>query len=183
MAVCRVWHGLAVARCAVFVGAITAFTFYEYCRTLAHLNVPNGHIDQHITRTHLAHHCQDYDLAFHISLGMGWTCRLFATAHVKQAARARFDRKAMLSLGMDPEDLRLVTARNAYGLTRDQVTAARVLNCGWSHVRLDIMSARMPAARCISLSSKNSGVTPKRMISGARKSPMTPWAINACMMA
>jgi hypothetical protein len=31
-------------------------------------------------------------------------------------ARARFDRKTMLSLGMDPDDLRLVTARKAFGL-------------------------------------------------------------------
>lgn len=101
---------------AVFVGSVSAFAFYEYCHTLAHLNVPKGRIGQAITRSHLAHHFQDHRATFHVSLGMGWIDRLFGTPHDAEAARARFDRRTMLSLGMDPDDLRLVTARKAYGL-------------------------------------------------------------------
>ena len=44
---------------------------------------------------------------------MGWIDRLFGTGHDAEIAKARFDRKTMLSMGMDPEDLRLVTARKA----------------------------------------------------------------------
>jgi hypothetical protein len=101
---------------AIFFGSISAFTFYEYCHTLAHLNVPKGPIGRHITRSHLAHHFQDHNATFHVSLGMGWIDRLFGTPHDADVARARFDRKTMLSLGMDPDDLRLVTARKAFGL-------------------------------------------------------------------
>ena len=38
------------------------------------------------------------------------------TPYDKGTAKERFDRDTILSLGMDPEDLRLVTARKAYGL-------------------------------------------------------------------
>ncbi len=102
---------------AILVGSIAAFTFYEYCHTLAHLNIPKGWVGQRITRSHLAHHYQDHQATFHVSLGMGWIDRLFGTAHDKAVARERFDRATMLSLGMDPEDLRLVTARKAFGVT------------------------------------------------------------------
>ena len=101
---------------ALFLGSGSAFAFYEYCHTLAHLNVPKGRIGQHITRTHLAHHFQDHHATFHVSLGMGWIDRLFGTSHDPAVAKSRYDRETMLSLGMDPEDLRLVTARKAYGL-------------------------------------------------------------------
>lgn len=102
---------------ALFVGSVSAFAFYEYCHTLAHLNVPKGWLGQKITRDHLAHHYQDHHATFHVSLGAGWVDFLFGTAHDKEKARARFDRETMLSLGMDPEDLRLVTARKAFGIT------------------------------------------------------------------
>jgi hypothetical protein len=102
---------------AVLVGSIAAFTFYEYCHTLAHLNVPKGWVGQRITRSHLAHHYQDHQATFQVSFGMGWIDWLFGTKHDKAVARARFDRKTMLSLGMDPEDLRLATARKAFGVT------------------------------------------------------------------
>ena len=102
---------------AVFVGSIGAFTFYEYCHTLAHLNVPKGWFGQRVTRSHLAHHYQDHHATFHVSFGMGWIDRLFRTQHDKAVAKERFDRETMLSLGMDPEDLRLVTARKAFGVT------------------------------------------------------------------
>lgn len=100
----------------LFAGSVAAFAFYEFCHTLAHLNVPKGRIGQKITREHLAHHYQDHHATYHVSLGMGWIDRLFGTPHDPELAKARFDRKTMLSMGMDPEDLRLVTARKAYGL-------------------------------------------------------------------
>lgn len=102
----------------LFVGSVSAFTFYEYCHTLAHLNVKKGWFGQHITRKHMAHHYQDHHATFHVSFGMEWIDHLFGTAHDKTLAKERFDRKTMLSLGMDPDDLRLVEARKAFGIKR-----------------------------------------------------------------
>ncbi|MEJ6404498.1 sterol desaturase family protein [Yoonia sp. 2307UL14-13] len=103
---------------ALFAGSVSAFAFYEYCHTLAHLNVKKGWFGQRITRSHLAHHFQDHHATFHVSFGMGWIDRLFGTPHDPYEARARYDRETILSMGMDPEDLRLVTARKAYGITK-----------------------------------------------------------------
>lgn len=108
--------GFVTAYVILFLGSVSAFAFYEYCHTLSHLNVPKGWIGQRITREHLAHHYQDHHASFHVSFGMGWIDRLFGTGHDAEKAKARFDRKTLLSIGMDPEDLRLVTARKAYGL-------------------------------------------------------------------
>ena len=104
------------AAVALFVGSVSAFTFYEYCHTLAHLNISKGWFGQRVTRSHLAHHFQDHHATFHVSFGMGWIDRLFGTSHDPSVARQRYDRDTILSLGMDPEDLRLVTARKAWGL-------------------------------------------------------------------
>lgn len=112
------WGGVIWAFVALFVGSVSAFTFYEYCHTLAHLNVPKGWFGQRVTRSHLAHHFQDHEATFHVSFGMGWIDKLFGTKHDKAVARERFDRETILSMGMDPEDLRLVTARKAYGLPK-----------------------------------------------------------------
>jgi hypothetical protein len=101
---------------ALFVGSVPAFAFYEFCHTLAHINVPKGWFGQHVTRRHLAHHFQDHNATFHVSIGMGWIDRLFGTDHDPDTARARYDRKTILSMGMDPDDLRLVTARKAWNL-------------------------------------------------------------------
>ncbi|MBF9042774.1 fatty acid hydroxylase family protein [Rhodobacterales bacterium HKCCE4037] len=110
---------------ALFLGSASAFTFYEYCHTLAHLDVPKGWFGKKVTHAHLRHHFNDHDSNFHVSFGMGWIDRLFGTGYDRDAAKARFDRDTILSLGMDPEDLRLVTARKAYGLPERPRARAR----------------------------------------------------------
>ncbi|WP_224816314.1 sterol desaturase family protein [Hasllibacter sp. MH4015] len=101
---------------ALFLGSVSAFTFYEYCHTLAHLNVPKGWFGRRVTHEHLRHHFNDHDSNYHVSFGMGWIDALFGTVYDRDVAKGRFDRGTVMSLGMDPEDLRLVTARKAYGL-------------------------------------------------------------------
>lgn len=103
---------------ALFVGSISAYGFYEYCHTLAHLKIPKGWFGRRVTRSHLMHHYQDHGATYHVSLGMGWIDRLMGTPHDPALARARYDRDTIMSIGMDPEDLRLVTARKAFGITR-----------------------------------------------------------------
>lgn len=113
-----IWGAAEFSVVALFLGSVSAFAFYEYCHTIAHLNVPKGWFGRRVTRSHLAHHYTDHHATFHVSLGMGWIDRLFGTPPDREKARERYDRKTILSLGMDPEDLRLVTARKTFGITK-----------------------------------------------------------------
>ncbi|MEX3017691.1 sterol desaturase family protein [Gymnodinialimonas hymeniacidonis] len=115
-AVLGFWDAGLFGAVALFVGSVSAFTFYEYCHTLAHLDVPKGWFGKRVTHEHLRHHFNDHDSNFHVSFGMGWIDWLFGTGYDRDVAKARFDRGTVMSLGMDPEDLRLVTARKAWGL-------------------------------------------------------------------
>lgn len=109
---------LVLPAVAVFVGSVSAFAFYEYCHTLAHLNVPKGWLGRRVTQSHLRHHFNDHETTFHVSFGMGWIDRIFGTPYNRDKAKRRYDPDTILSMGMDPEDLRLVTARKAYGITK-----------------------------------------------------------------
>lgn len=102
---------------ALFLGSVSAFAFYEYCHTLAHLKVPKGWFGRKITESHLRHHFNDHESVFHVSFGAGWIDWLFGTRYDAEDAKSRFDPKRILSMGMDPDDLRLVTARKAAGIT------------------------------------------------------------------
>jgi len=64
---------------ALFLGSVSAFAFYEYCHTLAHVNVPKGWFGQRVTRKHMLHHFHDHEATFHVSFGMEWLDRLFGT--------------------------------------------------------------------------------------------------------
>ena len=64
-----------------------------------------------------------------------------------------------------------------------QVTKERAWNSSRFHVSRLRMPSRTPTAFRISSSPMNSGVMPNRMMSGARKSPMTLALINARMQA
>ena len=103
---------------AIFVGSVSAFAFYEYCHTLAHLKVPKGWFGTRVTQSHLRHHFNDHESVFHVSFGMGWIDRLLGTPYDRETARERYDAETILSMGMDPEDLRLVTARKAFGIQK-----------------------------------------------------------------
>jgi hypothetical protein len=116
---------LLFAATALFVGSVSAFAFYEYCHTLAHLNVPKGRFGKRVTQRHMLHHFHDHRATYHVSFGMEWIDRLFGTKHDAVDAKERFDRQTMLSMGMDPEDLRLVTARKAHGIGRFPKWATR----------------------------------------------------------
>ena len=109
---------LVAGTTATFVGGISAYLFYEYCHTLAHLPVHKGRFGRWVTRTHLAHHFQDHHATFHVSAGMGWIDWVLGTAFDKQQAKDRFDAETHASLGMAKDDPRLVTARHELGLDR-----------------------------------------------------------------
>lgn len=102
---------LVVSGSATFVGGISAYIFYEYCHTLAHVSVSKGRFGRWVTRTHLAHHYQDHHATFHVSAGMGWIDRLLGTAFDKTQAKARYDAETHHTLGLQPDDPRLVKAR------------------------------------------------------------------------
>ncbi|KMW59472.1 Fatty acid hydroxylase FAH1P [Candidatus Rhodobacter oscarellae] len=103
---------------ALFVGSVSAYAFYEFCHTLAHVKVPKGWFGQRVTQSHMKHHFNDHETTFHVSFGMGWIDRLMGTTYDREDAKTRYDGERILSMGMDPEDLRLVTARKAFGITQ-----------------------------------------------------------------
>ncbi len=109
---------LLTAWVALWFGSVSAFAFYEYCHTLAHLKVPKGWFGRKITHEHLRHHFNDHESNYHVSFGMGWIDQMFGTTYDREVAQERFDPETILSMGMDPEDLRLVTARKAFGINR-----------------------------------------------------------------
>ena len=112
---------LAGAATAIFVGSIAAFTFYEYCHTLAHLNIKKGWFGRAVTRSHLAHHFQDHQATFHVSFGQGWIDQLLGTGFDRARAKQRFEPDSVHCLGMNPRDLRLVLARRHVGLDEAQL--------------------------------------------------------------
>ena len=105
---------------ATFVGGIGAYIFYEYCHTLAHLSIPKGRFGTWVTRTHLAHHFQDHHATFHVSAGMGWIDQLLGTAFDKARARSRYDAATHQTVGLQPDDPRLVAAREELGLPQHE---------------------------------------------------------------
>lgn len=107
---------VSLAWVALFLGSVSSYAFYEFCHTLAHLNVPKGWFGTKVTQSHMKHHFNDPHSTFHVSFGMGWIDRLMGSSYDREIARARFDKNRILSMGMDPDDLRLVTARKAFGV-------------------------------------------------------------------
>lgn len=83
------------------------------------------------------------------------------------------------AIELDVRPLRLVVVIS----TAAHVTTPRARYSGASHSRPASTSASTSAARSTSAASLYSGAKPKRSMSGARTSPMTPRAISACISA
>ena len=122
------WVALAV----VPVGGVATFLSYEWFHMSAHLNVPKGRFARHVTKLHNQHHFRDFSKWFHVSPGGEIIDKAMGTdidrEALKQAQRIEFIR----TLGMRPDDARLVAARarfaGKYGLSGAEITqAARFL--------------------------------------------------------
>lgn len=120
------------AAAVVAVGGGATFLAYEWFHTTAHLPVARTAVERHVARLHTQHHFRDTSKWFHVTAGGAVIDRAFGTA-IDRADLAGRTRAAFIrTLGMRPDDPRLVAARARfaarYGLTETEIArAARVM--------------------------------------------------------
>lgn len=120
--------GLHIACALTLTGGVGTFLSYEWFHMTAHLPVPKTRVERHVTTLHNQHHFRDFNRWFHVSPGGELIDRAMGTAidrdSLKSAQRAEF----MRTLGMRPDDPRLIAARHRFGprhgLNEDQIARA-----------------------------------------------------------
>ncbi|RVT85772.1 fatty acid hydroxylase [Rhodobacteraceae bacterium CCMM004] len=111
-AVTWAWPGAPAREIAVAVGGGATFLAYEWFHMTAHLPVRRGRVERHVARLHGQHHFRDPGAWFHVTPG-GAAIDL-ALGTVAGAGRRRFLR----TLGLAPNDPRLVSARSRIAAAR-----------------------------------------------------------------
>lgn len=118
------WIALAV----VPVGGVGMFLVYEWYHMTAHLNLPKSAVARRVTRLHNQHHFRDFSRWFHVSPGGEIIDRAMGTAIDKEALKSQQRIEFMRTLGLRPDDPRLVSARRRfarrYGLSDQEIARA-----------------------------------------------------------
>lgn len=121
-------HAMPIAVAVVPVGGIATFLGYEWFHMTAHLNVPKTAVERHVTTLHNQHHFRDFSKWFHVSPGGEVIDRAMGTAIDREALKTQQRIEFIRTLGMRPDDTRLVAARAhfapRYGLTAAEITRA-----------------------------------------------------------
>ena len=117
------WGGLALlgtpsawlyALVSVFVGSVGLYLFYEWSHVTAHAQGEKNALEKYITREHAKHHFNDFSTNFHVSAGGIVVDHMARTAHTpKRETRVSNIR----TMGMAPDDERLIAAREAFAET------------------------------------------------------------------
>lgn len=119
-----VWIALAI----VPAGGVLMFMVYEWFHMTAHLTVPKTRVEQHVTRLHNQHHFRDFSKWFHVSPGGEIIDRVMGTDIDRETLKSQQRIEFMRTLGLAPDDARLVAARQRfagkYGLTADEIALA-----------------------------------------------------------
>jgi len=119
---------LWIAVAVVPVGGILTFLGYEWFHMTAHLTVPKTAVERHVTTLHNQHHFRDFSKWFHVSPGGEVIDRVMGTAIDRDALKSRQRVEFIRTLGMRPDDPRLVAARarfaERYGLSGDEIARA-----------------------------------------------------------
>jgi hypothetical protein len=120
------WIAVAV----VPAGGVLTFLGYEWFHMTAHLTVPKTAVERHVTRLHNQHHFRDFSKWFHVSPGGQIIDRMMGTDIDREALKVQQRIAFIRTLGMSPDDPRLVSARtrmaDRYGLTQDEIARAAV---------------------------------------------------------
>jgi hypothetical protein len=116
---------LWIAVAIVPVGGVAMFMIYEWFHMTAHLNIPKSRAAAHVTRLHNQHHFRDFSKWFHVSPGGQIIDRLMGTDIDRDALKSRQRIDFIRTLGMRPDDPRLIAARTQFG-PRMGVTAAEI---------------------------------------------------------
>ena len=118
------WIAIAV----VPAGGVLMFLGYEWFHMSAHLTLPKSRITQHVTRLHNQHHFRDFSKWFHVSPGGQIIDRALGTDIDREALKSQQRIAFIRTLGMRPDDPRLVAARarfaGKYGLTEAEIARA-----------------------------------------------------------
>lgn len=119
-----IWIALSI----VPAGGVLMFMVYEWFHMTAHLTVPKTRVEQHVTRLHNQHHFRDFSKWFHVSPGGQIIDRVMGTDIDREALKSQQRIEFMRTLGLAPDDARLVAARQRfagkYGLTGDEIALA-----------------------------------------------------------
>jgi hypothetical protein len=122
-------NALPMAVAFVFVGHVMTFLGYEWYHMTAHLNIRKFAPEVAVTRRHNMHHFKDFSKMFHVSYGGHIIDRAMGT-EIDPERRDKLSRtEFILTLGMKPDDPRLISARNLYaaklGLSEKQLLNAQ----------------------------------------------------------
>ncbi|MDN5787060.1 sterol desaturase family protein [Pseudorhodobacter sp.] len=119
---------LPVAVAIVPVGGIATFLGYEWFHMTAHLPVPKTAVERHVTTLHNQHHFRDFSRWFHVSPGGEVIDRVMGTAIDREALKSQQRIEFIRTLGMRPDDVRLIAARqrfaSTYGLSSVEIARA-----------------------------------------------------------
>ena len=103
--------GWRVAASVTLTGGVGTFLVYEWFHMTAHLPVRRSRLEQHVTTLHNQHHFRDFTRWFHVSPGGEVIDRALGTAISRDALKAKSRAEFIRTLGLRPDDPRLLSAR------------------------------------------------------------------------
>lgn len=125
---------LIYAVAIVLVGGLSTFLIYEWFHMTAHLNVPKRALERRVTRLHAQHHFQDFGRWFHVSPGGEVIDKAMGTAISREELKAQSRIEFITTLGLRPDDPRLLAARARYAHLLDaseaEIARAAVVKTG-----------------------------------------------------
>ncbi len=117
-----------IAMAVVPAGGVLTFLGYEWFHMTAHLTLPKTAVERHVTRLHNQHHFRDFSKWFHVSPGGQIVDRIMGTDIDRENLKAQQRIEFIRTLGMAPDDPRLVAARkqfaSKYRLTAQEIERA-----------------------------------------------------------
>lgn len=124
-------YAFILAVMIVLIGGVGTFMGYEWFHMTAHLNLPKTWIERHVSTLHNQHHFRDFSKWFHVSPGGQVIDRAMGTAIDRDALKSQQRIEFIRTLGMSPDDKRLVAARlrfaQKYGLNEAEIIRAAVV--------------------------------------------------------
>lgn len=117
--------GWQIGAAVILLGGVGTFLAYEWFHATAHLPVPKTAAERRVTTLHNQHHFRDFSRWFHVSPGGEVIDRALGTAIDREALRGAQRAEFMTTLGLPPDDPRLIAARHRFG-PRHGLTDAQI---------------------------------------------------------
>lgn len=128
LTLCGAPWALPATAAIVLIGGGATFVAYEWFHTTAHIACRRTALERHVTTLHNQHHFRDFSKWFHVTAGGAIIDRLMGTAIDREALKTQQRIEFIRTLGMRPDDARLIAARKRfarrYDLTPDEITRA-----------------------------------------------------------